>query len=155
MISLARFRFSKSAGSAISRSSSVKRSRLRSTRELKSMGVLWPRSLIAEGPGSTIPAKTNQLSFSRRAGTRGLGAAVAPGEFLHPPGRIDELLFAGEKRMARRANADFNVPLGRARVIDSAASANDIGLVILWMNVRFHVWKRGANCSALRLSGKG
>jgi hypothetical protein len=42
-------------------------------------------------------------------------------------------------------------------VIDSAASANDIGLVILWMNVRFHVWKRGggANCSAVRLVRKG
>jgi hypothetical protein len=40
-------------------------------------------------------------------------------------------------------------------VIDSAASADDIGLVILWMNVRFHGWKGAANLGALRLSRKG
>src|SRR2546430_11897524 len=97
----------------------------------------------------------SQLSFSRRAGPSGLGATLAPREFLHPPGRIDELLFPGEKRMAGGANTDFNVPLGRARVIDSAASADDIGLVILRMNVRFHGWKRAANLGALRLSRKG
>ena len=110
--------------------------------------------MTAERAGIDDPS-SSQLSFFRSAD--GLGAAVAPREFLHAPGRIDELLFPGEKRMARRADADFNVPLGRARVIDSAASADDIGLVILWMNVRFHVWKRGggANCSALRLSRKG
>src|SRR2546423_16453 len=103
--------------------------------------------------GSTIPA--TEPSFSRSAGAGGFGAAVTSRGFFHAPGRIDELLFPGEKRMAGGADADFNVPLGRARVIDSAASADDIGLVILWMNVRFHVWKRGANCSALPLSRKG
>src|SRR2546423_3587951 len=118
------------------------------------MGV-WGR-LSQPQPNRVSRSETGtELSFSRRAGASGLGAAVAPREFLHASGRIDELLFPGEKRMARRADADFNVPLGRARVIDSAASADDIGLVILWMNVRFHVWKRGANCSALRLSRKG
>ena len=109
--------------------------------------------MIAARAGIDDPGYS-QLSFSRSAGANGLGAAIAPREFLHAPGCIDELLFPGEKRMARRADADFNVPLGRARVIDSAASADDIGLVIFWMNVRFHVWKRGANCSALRLSRK-
>ena len=110
--------------------------------------------MIAECAGIDDPSYS-QLSFLRSADS--LGAAVTPREFLHAPSRIDELLFAGKKRMARRADADFNVPLGRARVIDSAASADDIGLVIFWMNVRFHVWKRGggANCSALQPSRKG
>jgi hypothetical protein len=102
-----------------------------------------------------IPATTSKLSFPRRAGPGGLGATVTPREFLDAPRRIDELLFPGEKRMARRADADFNVPLGRARVIDSAASADDIGLVILRMNVRFHGWKRAANLGALRAPRKG
>jgi hypothetical protein len=35
-------------------------------------------------------------------------------------------------------------------VIDSAASAGDIGLVILRVNVRFHGWKRAANLGAQR-----
>jgi hypothetical protein len=39
-------------------------------------------------------------------------------------------------------------------VIDSAASAGNIGLVILWMNVRFHGWKRVANLGALLFSRK-
>src|SRR5437868_11211990 len=156
MISLARFRLSKRAGSAVSRSSSAKRSRLRSTRELKSIGVdatFRPHGINA----SHSEAATESLSFPGRAGPGGLGATIAPREFFHASRRVDELLFPGEKRMARRADADFNVPLGRACVIDSAASADDIGLVILWMNVRFHVWKRGggANCSALGLSCKG
>jgi hypothetical protein len=112
--------------------------------------------MVDRGAGTGIDDPGyKELSFSRRGGASGLGAAIAPRKFLHASGSIDELLFPGEKRMARRANADFNVPLGRARVIDSAASADDIGLVILWMNVRFHVWKRGANCSALPLVRKG
>ena len=86
--------------------------------------------------GVTIPA-TAQLSFLLSPGR--FGAAVAASEFLDAPGGVDELLFAGEKRMARGADADFNVPLGRAGVVDSTASAGDVGLEILWMNVRFHV----------------
>src|SRR4051812_999292 len=122
MISLARFRFSNSAGSAISPSSWANRSRLRAIRESKSMGVVAVIVDRGSRPGSTIPA-TGELSLSRSAGANGLGAAVTPREFLHAPRGIDELLFPGEKRMARGADADFNVPLGRARVIDSAASA--------------------------------
>jgi hypothetical protein len=112
--------------------------------------------MIAEGARIDDPGY-RELSFSRRAGPSSFGAAVTARKFFHAPRSIDELLFPGEKRMARRADADFNVPLGRARVIDSAASADDIGLVILWMNVRFHVWNRGggANFSALRLARKG
>ena len=80
-----------------------------------------------------------KLSFPGDASAGGLGAAVAAREFFDAAGGVDELLFAGEKRMARGADADFNVPLGRAGVVDSTASAGDVGLEILWMNVRFHV----------------
>jgi hypothetical protein len=79
------------------------------------------------------------------AGASGFGAAVAAREFLHPPCRIDELLFAGEKRMASGADADFNVTPGRASMIYSAARANDIGLHVFRMNVRFHVRKGARN----------
>lgn len=96
-----------------------------------------------------------QLSFARGAGANGLGPAVTPREFLDASGGIDELLFPGEKRMAGGADADLDVPLGRARMIDSAASAGDIGLVILWMNVRFHGWKGAANLGLLPRSRKG
>jgi len=81
--------------------------------------------------------RAGQLSFFTRA--HGLGAAVTLGEFLNATGGIDKFLFAGEKRMTSGANTDSNVALGRAGVIHRAARANDIGLVILWMNACFHV----------------
>ena len=80
-----------------------------------------------------------QLSFFARA--RSFGAAVALGEFLNATGGIDEFLFAGEKRMAGGADTDSNVAPGRAGVIHRAARANDVGLVILWVNACFHVRK--------------
>src|SRR3977135_3932623 len=90
-----------------------------------------------------------KLDFWSHAGASGLRAAVAAREFFHASRGVDELLFASEKRMARRTDADFNVPLGRACVVDSTARAGDGGLEILRMNVRFHVWKRVANLGAL------
>ena len=84
----------------------------------------------------------SQLSFAR---ARGFGAAVTAREFFHAPGGIDEFLFAREKRMAGGADADFNVLFGRAGVINRAARANDIGLLIIWMNVCLHVQKRAQN----------
>jgi hypothetical protein len=86
-----------------------------------------------------------QLSL---AGARGLGTAVTTREFFHPPGGVDEFLFTREKRMAGGANADFNVSFGRASVINRAARANDIGLLIIGMNVRLHVKKRPQNLAA-------
>ena len=77
----------------------------------------------------------SQLSFARASGP---GAAVAAGEFFHAPGGIDEFLLAREKRMAGSADADFNVSFGRASVINRAARANDIGLLIIGMNIRLH-----------------
>jgi len=91
-------------------------------------------------------ASATQLSFL--VSPRGFGAAVTACEFFHAPGSIDELLFAGEKWMASGANTDLNIATRRAGVIHRAARADDVGLVVLWMNARFHVRKRGRNVTA-------
>ena len=105
--------------------------------------------------GVEDPSYKAQLGFSGHAGAGVLRAAIAAREFLHATCSIDKLLFASEKRMTRRTDADLNVPLGRACVVDSTARARDIGLIILRMNVRFHVWKRVANLGALLPARKG
>jgi hypothetical protein len=83
------------------------------------------------------------------AGARRLCAAVAARELLDSAGRIDEFLFAREKRMAGGANADFNITPRRTGVIDGTTGADDVGLIILRMNVRLHVQKRARNLSAI------
>jgi hypothetical protein len=88
-----------------------------------------------------------QLSFF--AGARGFGAAVATREFLDPTGRIDELLFAREKRMTSGADADFNIMARRAGMINRAARADDVSLMIFRMNACFHVSKMSAKPSRL------
>ena len=94
----------------------------------------------------------DELSFLLGAGS--FGAAVTAGKFLDPARGIDKLLFAGEKGMTSGTNADLNIATRGASVIHRAACAHHISLVIFWMNVRFHVWKRVANLGALRHSRK-
>jgi hypothetical protein len=53
-------------------------------------------------------------------------------------GRIDELLFPGEKRVTFRANLNANILFGRANLQDVATCTFDVCFRILWMNVRFH-----------------
>ena len=84
-----------------------------------------------------------QLTLLR--GPSGLGAAVTAREFLDAACGIDEFLLAREKRVAGGADADFNVTPGRAGVIHRTACANDIGLYVFRMNVRFHVRKGARN----------
>src|SRR5437016_684278 len=81
-------------------------------------------------------AASVQLSFFARA--HGFGAAIALGEFFHATGRVHEFLFAGEKRMTSGTNTDSNVTTRRACLVDRAARADDICLVILWVNACFH-----------------
>ena len=50
--------------------------------------------------------------------------------------------------MAGGTDADFNVSFGRASVINRAARANDVGLLIIGMNVRLHIQKRADNLAA-------
>jgi hypothetical protein len=80
--------------------------------------------------------RTTQLSFLGRAAR--FRAAVAACKLFYSTCRIDKFLFAREKRMTSSANADFNVLTCRARVINRAARADDIGLVIFRMYARFH-----------------
>src|SRR5436305_13117836 len=96
-------------------------------------------SAVGAGARRGERASTFQLSLARAGG---LGAAVTTREFFHAPGGVDEFLFAGKKRMAGSADADFNVSFGRAGVINRAARANNICLLIIGMNVRLHVEKR-------------
>jgi hypothetical protein len=98
-------------------------------------------------------AATAQLSFFAAAG--GFCAAVTAGEFLDASGGIDEFLFAGEKRMASGADTDSNVTPRGAGVIDRAARADHIGLVIFRMNGRFHVGGRARNLIVASISRKG
>ena len=88
-------------------------------------------------------ASVGQLSLFGCAS--GFGATVAAREFLDAAGGIDELLLPGEKRVASGADADFNVTPGRTGMIYRAARANDIGLYVFRMNVRFHVQKGARN----------
>src|SRR5437588_3135734 len=101
-----------------------------------SHGALSP---CLETPRLSEAATAVQLTFFARA--RSLGAAVALGEFFNATGRVHEFLFAGEKRMTSSADTDSNVANGRAGVIHRAARANDVGLVIFWVNACFHLRK--------------
>jgi hypothetical protein len=93
-------------------------------------------------------AATAQLSFLLCP--RGFSAAVAASEFFDTPGGIDELLFAREKWMTSSTNTDLNIATRRAGVIHRAARAHNIGIVILWMNARFHLQKGARNVIARR-----
>ena len=62
---------------------------------------------IARAGGAMTTQKNRQLTLFRSASR--LRAAVTAREFFNTSGGIDEFLFAGEKRMASGANADFNI----------------------------------------------
>lgn len=96
-----------------------------------------------------------QLDLFGRADAGGFRATIAARELFNPASSVDEFLFAGEKRMTCRANANFYVLLRRTGVVDSTTGARNVGLVILRMNVRFHVRKGVPNLGALRPVRKG
>ena len=92
------------------------------------------RGRTTESSGAN--ARGVQLSLFR--GPDSLGAAVAARELLNTTGGVDELLFPGEKRMASRADADSNVRARGAGVIGRTARTDDIGFLIIRMNIRLH-----------------
>ena len=104
--------------------------------------------------------RAGAIAFSKKSQLRllcdpdCLGAAVTARELLDAASRIDKLLFPGKKRMTSGTDADLNITPRGTRVIDRAARTSDIGLVIVWMNLRFHVWKRARNLAALRAPRK-
>jgi len=79
----------------------------------------------------------NQLRFF--LSPRGFRATVTAGKFFHAPGGIHKLLFAGEKWMTSSTDTDLDIATSRAGVIHRAACANDICLVIFWMDAGFHL----------------
>ena len=68
----------------------------------------------------------------------GADGSVTAFEFIHAAGGIDEFLLAGEKGMACRADADFDVVAGRARAIRRTACTNDNGFDVVGMNLGLH-----------------
>ena len=118
-------------------------------RRLKSIGA-WVATALCYRVGDA-PTKQGGYRIQLRlfAAARRFRAAVTAREFLDSAGGIDEFLFAGEKRMAGGADADFNITPRRTCVIDGTTRTDDVGLVILRMNVRFHVQKRAHTLSAI------
>ena len=113
-----------------------------------------PEGRTRAGERDPVPRNRNgQLRLF--AGTGSFGAAIAAGKFLHPAGRIHELLFTREKRMARRTDADSNVWTRGTGVISRTARADDIGLLIIRMDTRFHGEKGAPNLASLERVRKG
>ena len=102
---------------------------------------------------SGAASRPGQLTFLQ--GARRLRATVAARELFHAAGCVHELLFTGKKRMTSSADTDLNVATRRARVVNGAAGADDIGLVIFRMNVRFHGCKRARNLPVEAILRKG
>src|SRR5207245_10803392 len=73
----------------------------------------------------------------RSAGGLVGGRPVFLAEPLHPPGRVHELLLAGEIRVALGANFDVDQGYGRARDEAVAARALDRGPLIRGVNPGF------------------
>ncbi len=104
------------------------------------------RGRTTESSGANAPGV--QLSLFRSPDS--LGAAVAARELLNTTSCVDELLFPGEKRMASGADADSNIRARGAGVIGRTARTNDIGFLIIRMNIRLHGNKRAGTISGVR-----
>lgn len=65
--------------------------------------------------------------------------AVFAAETLHASGRIHQLLFAGEIRMAVGADFDGDLLAGRPSLVLGAAGTGDRHLIVLRMDACFHV----------------
>ncbi len=59
-------------------------------------------------------------------------------EFLDATCGVDETLLTSKERVALGTNTDFEILHGGVRLIDSAASAADGGLVIFGVQICFH-----------------
>ena len=63
---------------------------------------------------------------------------IASRKSFDAAGRIDKLLFSGEKRMTLRTDVNTDVLLGGPGVDRFAAGAGDCGDFVIWMQFRFH-----------------
>jgi hypothetical protein len=82
--------------------------------------------------------RTEPLRFDR---ARGFSAAVTARELFNAAGGVDELLFTGKERVTSGTDADANIAPSRTGVIHRSAGAHDIGFLVIWVNVRFHLEK--------------
>ena len=67
---------------------------------------------------------------------------VAASKFFDTTGRVDELLFTSEKGMAGGAYTDLDIATSRPGAVDSATSASDRRLYVVWMDTSLHVFKK-------------
>src|SRR5436190_5584286 len=104
-----------------------------------------PRTHSGSGTAQAAARGHSYVKLRFFLSPRGFGAAVTAGKFLDAPGRIHELLFAGEKGMTSSANTDLNIAARGAGMIHRTACAHHVGLVILRMNIGLHFWKRARN----------
>jgi hypothetical protein len=109
--------------------------------------VKWRSVSVRQKNAPVADRRYNSLSFFRSPDS--LGAAIAARELLHPASGVDELLFPGEKRMASSTDADSNIRAGGASVVSRAARTDDVGLLIIRMNIRLHGNKRAATLRAI------
>jgi hypothetical protein len=72
---------------------------------------------------------------------RGTHGAIAALELVDTAGRIDKFLLTGKKRMARRADPNFDIVARRAGAIRRTASAHDDGLDVVWMDRGLHFYE--------------
>ena len=69
-----------------------------------------------------------------------LTEAVTLFEHINASARINQLLFAGKERMALGTNFHVNILFRRRRLDHIAAGTGDGGLLVLRMQILFHVW---------------
>jgi hypothetical protein len=96
----------------------------------------------------TVMAYDGAITVSRWGGdlgflswldrTRSAHGSVTALKFIDTSGGIDKFLLAGEKGMACRANADFDIVAGRARAIRRTAGTNDHGFDVVGVNLGLH-----------------
>ena len=83
-----------------------------------------------------------------------LDAGITAREFFNAAGGIDELLFAGKKRMAGRADTNLDIAFRGTGMVSRAASAVDVGLDVIGVNICFHGGKRELDSSGVHYNGK-
>src|SRR6185436_8476174 len=138
------------AGSAIWAASESKRAAMVSSRSRSSMGADLPASgagggplarfLLGLGAGVADAARRPAHLGGGRGSGRGIrnGGLVALLEALDAPRRVDELLLAGEERVALRADLEAQLGVGRSGGERLPARAGDRDHVVLGVNPALH-----------------
>jgi hypothetical protein len=106
-------------------------------------GYAWTKEL-GHGLGASALGERHAQRDRRGSGSlliasgRLAAAGVALAELVHPSRRVDELLFAGEERVASIADVDTDLRLGAAGRELIATGAGDLAETVLGVNASFH-----------------